>query len=194
MPKKIIHRMGDAEAALMVLPVSNALLTCKSAGQRAVLRRRVQESHKKCRTQRVGAVAVEMAIVLPLLLVLVFGIIEFGRAMMVQQILVNTAREAARRAVVPGATDEQVHGIIASYLESAGIGEYEAHIELDGVRHPFNANGSSGSEFANLINSAQHRTKIGIDLSVLHSDVAWGPMYLIAGDRKISAIVLMRKE
>ena len=100
MPKKIIHRMGGAEAALMVLPVSNALLTCKSAGQRAVLRRRVQESHKKCRTQRVGAVAVEMAIVLPLLLVLVFGIIEFGRLMMVQQILVNTAREAARRAVV----------------------------------------------------------------------------------------------
>ncbi|MDB4749618.1 pilus assembly protein [Rubripirellula sp.] len=194
MSNKTIHDHCDAATALMAAPSPDFSPTCKATRPRVVIRRPGQKPHKKCWSQRAGAAAVEMAIVLPLLLILVFGIIEFGRAMMVQQILVNTAREAARRAVVPGATDEQVYGILDSYLENAGIDNYEAHIELDGVRHPFNADGSSGNQFAYLIDNAQHRTKIGIDLSVLHSDVAWGPMYLIAGDRRISAVVLMRKE
>ena len=43
---------------------------------------------------RVGAAAVEMAIVLMLLITLVFGIIEMGRAIMVNQVITNAAREA----------------------------------------------------------------------------------------------------
>ncbi len=144
---------------------------------------------------RHGAAAVEMAIILPLLLTLIFGIIEFGRAMMVQQILVNAAREATRRAIVPGATDQQVHGIVKGYMETAGISQYEAHFELDGTRHNFDANSStSGDQYAQLINHAASRTKVTVDLSVLHADVAWGPMYLLAGDRRLSAAVVMRKE
>jgi hypothetical protein len=158
----------------------------KNASARGQTKRKSRSRH--------GAAAVEMAIVLPLFLTLIFGIIEFGRAMMVQQILVNTAREAARRAVIPGATDQQVHLIIKDYMTAAGISEYEAHFELDGSRHPFDADSTSGDQYAHLINYAPSRTKVGVDLSVLHSDVAWGPMYLLAGERRLSASVIMRKE
>ncbi len=48
------------------------------------------------RTQRLGAAAVEFAIVAPLFFMLVFGCIEFGRALMVQQILTNASRVGAR--------------------------------------------------------------------------------------------------
>lgn len=47
-----------------------------------------------------GAVAVEMAIVLPLLLLVLGGIIDFGRAYFTQIVLANAAREGARAAVV----------------------------------------------------------------------------------------------
>lgn len=47
-----------------------------------------------------GAAAIEMAIILPLLLVLVGGIIDLGRAFMLQVILTNAAREGTRVAVV----------------------------------------------------------------------------------------------
>jgi hypothetical protein len=47
-----------------------------------------------------GAVAVEMAIVLPLLLMLLIGIIEFGRVFNVQISLSQAAREGARHAAV----------------------------------------------------------------------------------------------
>lgn len=43
-----------------------------------------------------GAAAVEFALVLPLLVVLVFGVAEFGRAYYVQATLSGAAREGAR--------------------------------------------------------------------------------------------------
>jgi Flp pilus assembly protein TadG len=78
------------------------------------------------RTER-GAAAVEFALVLPILLVLLFGIVEFGRAFQVRATLEAAAREGARvmavqndpaaaRAAVqdastsldPGVTDDQI--------------------------------------------------------------------------------------
>ena len=47
-----------------------------------------------------GAAAVEMALVLPLLLVLLFGIIDFGRALNAQITLTEAAREGARAAAL----------------------------------------------------------------------------------------------
>jgi Flp pilus assembly protein TadG len=43
-----------------------------------------------------GAAAVEFALVLPLLLLMIFGIVEFGRAYNVQISITNAAREGAR--------------------------------------------------------------------------------------------------
>ncbi len=43
-----------------------------------------------------GAAAVEFALILPLLLLLIFGIIDFGRAYMAQISLTQAAREGAR--------------------------------------------------------------------------------------------------
>jgi Flp pilus assembly protein TadG len=53
-----------------------------------------------------GQSVVEFALVLPLLLLILFGITEFGRAWMTANILTSAAREGARLAVVtePGAT------------------------------------------------------------------------------------------
>ena len=57
-----------------------------------------------------GAAAVEMAIVLPLLMVLVFGIIDFGRMLNAQMTVTAAAREGARWAAIggPGLTGETV--------------------------------------------------------------------------------------
>jgi len=48
-----------------------------------------------------GQSLVEFALVVPLLLILVFGIAEFGRAWMTQNILTGAAREAVRLLAVP---------------------------------------------------------------------------------------------
>ncbi len=47
-----------------------------------------------------GAAAVEMALVLPMLLLLIFGIIDFGRMLNAQITLTEAAREGARASVL----------------------------------------------------------------------------------------------
>jgi len=47
-----------------------------------------------------GASAVEFALVLPLLMIITFGIIEFGLFMYNQQIITNASREGARAGIV----------------------------------------------------------------------------------------------
>ena len=59
------------------------------------------------RTER-GAAAVEFAIVLPLLIILVFGIIEFSIAYNHKQGLHAAAREGARLAALPQSTQSDV--------------------------------------------------------------------------------------
>jgi len=45
-----------------------------------------------------GAIAVEFAIILPVLLLLVFGIVDFGHAWYMKQVMQNACREGARYA------------------------------------------------------------------------------------------------
>lgn len=55
-----------------------------------------------------GAAAVELALVLPVLLLLVLGVIDFGRALQQQMLLTEAVREGARVGALNGtATDMQ---------------------------------------------------------------------------------------
>lgn len=55
-----------------------------------------------------GATAVEFALLLPLLMLLLFGIIDFGRALNAQITITQAAREGARVAALTGATTSSV--------------------------------------------------------------------------------------
>jgi len=58
------------------------------------------------RSQRArGAAVVEFAVVLPLLLTILFGIIEYGWVFMVRQTLQTSAREGARIAILQTSTE-----------------------------------------------------------------------------------------
>jgi len=60
-----------------------------------------------------GQSMVEMALILPILILLIFGIMEFGRIFNAYLIVTNAAREGARTAVV-GATDPEIRAAIDS--------------------------------------------------------------------------------
>ncbi|MGL4512879.1 MAG: TadE/TadG family type IV pilus assembly protein [Lacipirellulaceae bacterium] len=70
---------------------------------------------------RCGASAVEFAIVAPVFFLVVLGIIEFGRMVMVQQVITNAAREGARVAVLDSATTARVRTRVNSYLSAARL-------------------------------------------------------------------------
>jgi len=65
-----------------------------------------------------GAAAVEFAIILPLLVLIVFGTIEFSLMMFNKQVITNAAREGARAAIIwksPRLNDDQVRAVVNQY-------------------------------------------------------------------------------
>lgn len=68
---------------------------------------------KVCRKNQ-GQAVVELALVLPILLLILFGIFEFGRIFNADLVITNASREGARKAAVGGSDSE-----VASTVNSA---------------------------------------------------------------------------
>jgi Flp pilus assembly protein TadG len=85
-----------------------------------------------------GQNLVEFAIIVVLLLSLVLGILEFGRAWMTFQVITNASREGARLAALPtgfsnvsGVTDK-----VNTYLTSANLSPARASVSVANVDGP----------------------------------------------------------
>src|ERR1700722_16556827 len=77
-----------------------------------------QQSSSKTRR---GVAAVELAFVLPFILILLLGLWEVGRMVEIQQIIRNAAREGARQAATGNYTNAQIQTIVTQYLTVAGL-------------------------------------------------------------------------
>jgi Flp pilus assembly protein TadG len=120
---------------------------------------------------------VEFALVAPVFFLLVFGMIEFGRMVMVQQIITNASREGARIAVLDGTTAAEVNATVTSYLQSARI---------------------SGATI--IINppdpaTAGYGAPVSVTVRVPFAQVSWLPApFFIGGNTDLSATTVMRRE
>lgn len=101
-----------------------------------------------------GGAAVEFALIAPLLLLLVFGIVDFGWMLMKANLVSNTTRDAARMASLAGTYDEIESSVEAS-LESSGIDPADVDVVIsctnasgsncDNSPGSYDANATSGS-------------------------------------------------
>ena len=80
-----------------------------------------------------GQSLVEFALLLPILMGVVIGIFEFGRAWNIDQVLTSAAREGVRLAVVQTTTSEgQVMDAVEDALTNAALDPSLAAITIDG--------------------------------------------------------------
>jgi Flp pilus assembly protein TadG len=63
-----------------------------------------------------GAELVEFALILPLLLLVFGGIVDFGLLLQRQQVVTNAAREGARLAILPGYTIADVRARVTQFV------------------------------------------------------------------------------
>ncbi len=77
--------------------------------------------------RRRGAAVVEFAVVLPLLLTVLFGIIEYGWVFMVRQTLQTAAREGARLAVLQTSVSPYANVLtrVSNVMQPTGLTTYE---------------------------------------------------------------------
>jgi Flp pilus assembly protein TadG len=80
-------------------------------------------SIRSLRRDAKGQALLEFALILPVVLLLVLGILEFGRAWNLAQMMSDVAREGTRRAVIADntITEQSVKDFMAGKLNSAGV-------------------------------------------------------------------------
>jgi len=85
---------------------------------------------KTRRNRRRGASVVEAAIVLPLCLVLLLGLVDFGRLIMMRQLLANAARAGARLAVANTTTlaTTDIQNCVTSDLAGQALGSMNIQV------------------------------------------------------------------
>jgi Flp pilus assembly protein TadG len=86
----------------------------------SIIRRRAGRV-QDLRHKRRGAAVVEMAVVTPLLLLILFGIMEFGWVFMMEQTITNATREAARVGILQGATHTDIQNRFTQAMAPTGI-------------------------------------------------------------------------
>ncbi len=94
------------------------------------------------RNGREGQALVELAIVLPVLILILVGIMEFGLLIYNQQVITNATREGARFGIVartPRRTAAQIDSVVADYCGS--------HLVTFGSGTPITTTAATGTAF-----------------------------------------------
>jgi Flp pilus assembly protein TadG len=136
---------------------------------------------------RRGVAAVEFALVAPLFFMFVFGIIEYGRMVMVQQVMTNAAREGARIAIVPGTATATVQSQVATYLTNGAVIS-SASVLNSGTGKPsmtVSPDPPSGAASGSLVT---------VTVTVPFTSVSWLPTPIYLGATTMTATCTMRTE
>lgn len=120
---------------------------------------------------------VEFAIVAPIFVLFVFGMIEYGRMVMVQQVLTNATREGARIAVLEGATEDEVVDAVVDYCTSSRVPVTPSDVSVN----PDPAGASLGQP-------------ITVSIGIPFTSVSWLPSPMYLGATQLNATSVMRKE
>lgn len=130
----------------------------------------------KHRSRRRGAALVEFAVLAPLFFMLLIGIIEFGRAMMVAQLMTNASREGARRAIIEGATQSEVETLVSNYLTNTSV------------------SGATVNVNPSDLSTAGFGDNVTVSVTVAYNDVSWVPSPWFLAGKTLQATAVMQAE
>jgi Flp pilus assembly protein TadG len=115
-------------------------------------------------------------VVVPLFFLLIFGMIEFGRMVMIQQVITNASREGARIAVLDGTTTGEVVTAVENYMQNASVPGATVAVDPDPP------------------NLAGYGEPVTVVVSIPFNQVSWLPSPMFLGGKTLSATTVMRRE
>jgi Flp pilus assembly protein TadG len=132
---------------------------------------------RRTRVRRIrrGAAAAEFAVVAPVFFLMIIGFLEFGRALMVQQVLINASRVGAREAITTDATSAAVETAVQDYTAGVAVPGVDVSVSPDP-------------------GSAAPGATITVTTSVDFNDVSWMTSPWFLGGKTLTATSKMRKE
>lgn len=136
--------------------------------------------HAKKQPQRQGAVLVEFAMILPILIMVIMGMFEFGRGIMATEVLNHAARLGARNGSLTTGTTASVTAAVNDLLADAGVNGTTVQVLVNGA--------------ATEVGNADSGDEIMVTITVPYANVTWigNPKYL-AG-KTLTGRCVMRRE
>lgn len=131
---------------------------------------------------RRAAAAVEFAVIAPVLILFLFGAIDFGRAMMVSNLLTSAAREGARIGVVPNTENVDIRTLVNANLNSVGVPSTHAvtTIRVNGVTKD--------------VSTAMTGDLVSVTVTMPFNKVSWLPTSWFLKDATLQGRAVMRRE
>lgn len=136
---------------------------------------------------RRGTAIVETALVIPIFFTVILGIAEFGRALMVANLLTNAAREGARLSIMNGVSAADVRSSVIQQVKNT-VGVTLSNNDVSILITPYPGNPDPNNEPLN----ANTRDLCAIEVSVNYSDVSLVLRFL--NDARIRGQAAMRHE
>ncbi len=142
---------------------------------------------RRLRSER-GAELVEFALVMPILMVVLAGILDMGFLFKNYEVVTNAAREGARMASLPGWVEDDVKARVRDYLAAGGLNAAVATTTVE--------------QIVLVTDIATGRTINGIKVAVTypHSFMILGPISrlvkgaAVTNDINLTAVATMRTE
>jgi len=128
--------------------------------------------------RRRGNAVLDMALVMPVLLSLTFGTVEYGHYFYVKHCLQGAAREGARVAITSSADNAAVTSAITNAMTACGLQSSGYTVTLT----PSNISGLAEG------------TSITVSVQCTWGTVGMRPMKLIGSAKVVQGITVMRKE
>ncbi|QDU59769.1 TadE-like protein [Planctomycetes bacterium Pan216] len=147
--------------------------------------------------ERRGAAAVEFAVVAPLMFMLVFGLLEFGRYVMLAQIVVTSSREGARRAAL--ATGQQTAGSVETFVRGYlgdAIGRPDVASDTNLTVVEIAVNGTALNSGDVIEENASPNDNMRVNIQLDYNSVTWLPVRLLdylSGAQIIGATTMSRE-
>jgi Flp pilus assembly protein TadG len=123
-------------------------------------------------TNRRGGAAIEAALLLPLMVLLIFGMIEFSLLLYNRQVITNASREGARAGIVqaaPRVSDGEIGSVVGRYCSNRLV-------TFGSATGPSTSVARTGDDFGSDLTV---RVTYDYDFLVL-SSLGFGPIQLVA--------------
>lgn len=120
------------------------------------------EMRVPCRGRRPGAAAVEFAVVASVFFMVILGIVEISRALMVHHLLTHAARKGARLGIIEGKTTSDITTVTKAALTSMGVNGEIATVEVNDITVD--------------ASTAQMNDEITVLVTVPVSSISWVPI------------------
>jgi Flp pilus assembly protein TadG len=124
-----------------------------------------------------GTSALEMSVVLLILMYITLGAVEYGWLFLKQEQITNAAREAARLAITPSATNSSVSAEIGTLMSSYGL-----------------ANSGYTSSLPSNVATVSVGSTLSVGISVTYSNIEITHFSMLPLPSTVSATVTMVKE